>query len=238
MNIKRVATARVNLMLHGFTKGVSIGWIGKSNNRVFPDSQSFLSTSYSEAEILKLTNDGLAAWVEESSAEKNTVARENWNAESNLCIVLYCLILLKKYTKVVETGVANGVTTRVIMRALEQTGGVLHSFDISETSRNVYKGNGNWHFHKLEANRKIQKQLRKQIQGIGKCDLWLHDSNHGQTWQEFEYLLAWENLEKNGVLCSDDVDASPAWGQASKVYLKKPAVIYDSRKFIGISFKS
>jgi len=238
VNLRKVANARINLLLHGFTKGVSIGWIGKSNNSVYIDSLGFLSTAYDEAEILKLTKEGMKAWIEESSAEKNMVASENWNAESNLCILLYSLILLNNYTKVIETGVANGVTTRVIMRALEQTGGVLHSFDILETSRNVYKGNGEWQFHKLEANRRIQKELRKQVYEIGKCDLWLHDSNHGQTWQEFEYALAWENLEKNGVLLSDDVDASPAWGLASKGYLMKPAVIFDSRKFIGLAFKS
>lgn len=237
MKLHKVVATRLDLLLHGFSKGVSVGWLGKSNNQIYPNAFDYLKTQFSQDQVLLISQEALAVWIEESSAKKNKVASENWNAESNLCILLYSLILLNNYTKIIETGVANGVTTRVIMRALEQTGGVLHSFDILETSRNVYKGNGDWQFHKLETNRKIQRQLRDQVNEIGKCDLWLHDSNHGQSWQEFEYALAWQNLGENGVLCSDDVDASPAWGMSSKDYLNTPAVIFDSRKFIGVSFK-
>jgi predicted O-methyltransferase YrrM len=73
---------------------------------------------------------------------------------------------------------------------------------------------------------------------IGPCDIWLHDSNHGQTWQSFEYSLAWNLLAPGGVLLSDDVDASPAWGEASISYLDNPAIIFDTRKFIGVSVKN
>jgi hypothetical protein len=123
------------------------------------------------------------------------------------------------------------------MRALERAGGTLHSFDILEQSRNVYNGSGSWVFHKLEPNRGIQKQLIGEVGLIGDCDMWVHDSNHGQTWQEFEYSLAWSHLTDKGVLLSDDVDASPAWGRASVNYLNQPAVIFDNRKFIGISYR-
>jgi hypothetical protein len=237
MKLHKVVATRLDLLIHGFSKGVSIGWLGKSNNQIYPNAIEYLKNHFSDDQVTLLAEEGFTAWIEESSSSKNKVASEDWNAESSLCILLYTLIVLNNLGKVIETGVANGVTTRVIMRALERTGGTLHSFDILEQSRNVYSGSGSWFFHKLQPNRKIQEQLRLEVDLIGTCDMWIHDSNHGQTWQEFEYALAWEYLRENGVLCSDDVDASPAWGLASKSYLNEPAVIFDSRKFIGISSK-
>jgi len=237
MKLHKVAATRIDLLLHGFSKGVSVGWLGKSNNQIYPNAFEYLKNRYSEDQVKLLAEEGLAAWIEESSSAKNKVASEHWNAESSLCVLLYTLIILNNLSKIIETGVANGVTTRVMMRALERTGGTLHSFDILEQSRNVYSGSGSWVFHKLEPNRVIQKQLQTEVDSIGGCDMWVHDSNHGQTWQAFEYSLAWSNLTDKGVLLSDDVDASPAWGVASSEYLNKPDVIFDTRKFIGVSFR-
>ncbi|QLL24300.1 class I SAM-dependent methyltransferase [Actinobacteria bacterium IMCC26103] len=238
MKLAKVVLARLGLLVQGFSKGVSVGWLGKSLNKIFVDGYTYLRTMYSEEQIKMLVLEGRQVWDEESSSNKNNVAAEHWNAESNLCVLLYALILLNGFKTVVETGVANGITTRVIMRALERTNGTLHSFDILESSRNVYTGKGNWKFHKLEPNRRIQHQLKKEANLIGPCDIWLHDSNHGQTWQSFEYSLAWNLLAPGGILLSDDVDASPAWGEASTRFLNQPAIVFDTRKFIGISFKN
>jgi hypothetical protein len=238
MNLLKVAATRLDLLLHGHSKGVSVGWLGKSKNQIYPNAFDYLKNRFSEDQVTLLAQEGLTAWIEESSSAKNKVAKEDWNAESNLCVLLYTLIALNNFSKIIETGVANGVTTRVMMRALERTGGTLHSFDILEQSRNVYSGSGSWVFHKLEPNRGIQKQLQSEVDSIGNCDMWVHDSNHGQTWQAFEYSLAWRHLTDRGVLLSDDVDASPAWGIASKEYLNNPAVIFDTRKFIGVAFRN
>jgi len=238
MNLYRIAATRLDLLLHGFSKGVSIGWLGKSNNQIYANAFDYLKNIFPENHLETLAKEGLDAWVKESSSEKNIVAKEHWNAESSLCVLLYTLIVLKNFSKIIETGVANGVTTRVMMRALERTGGTLHSFDILEESRNVYRGEGDWIFHKLQVGRGTQKQLLQEVALIGDCDMWVHDSNHGQTWQEFEYSLAWRHLTDQGVLLSDDVDASPAWGYAAAKYLINPAVIFDTRKFIGVSFKN
>ena len=72
---------------------------------------------------------------------------------------------------------------------------------------------------------------------LPKVDVWVHDSNHGYRWQKFEYLLALSVLSKNGILISDDIDASSAWGELSKTHFRKSYVIFDSRKFIGVAFK-
>jgi hypothetical protein len=72
---------------------------------------------------------------------------------------------------------------------------------------------------------------------LPKVDLWVHDSNHGYRWQKFEYQLAFSRLRKGGILISDDIDASPAWGELAKTLFRESFIVFDSRKFIGIAFK-
>ena len=91
---------------------------------------------------------------------------------------------MRKPHVVVETGVANGITTNAIMRALEgnNASGTLHSFDVLPETKNAYIGNGSWNFHLI--NSKVaHKQIVNVVSGLSKVDLWVHDSNHGYRWQ-------------------------------------------------------
>jgi hypothetical protein len=94
MKLHKVAATRIDLLIHGFSKGVSIGWLGKSNNQIYPNAFEYLKNRYSEDEVTLLAAEGLTAWIEESSSAKNKVASEHWNAESSLCVLLYTLIIL------------------------------------------------------------------------------------------------------------------------------------------------
>ncbi len=73
---------------------------------------------------------------------------------------------------------------------------------------------------------------------IGPCEIWLQDSNHWQTWQSFEYFLAWNPVVPGGMLLSVDGDASPPWGEASTRFLNQPAIVFDTRKLIRIPVKN
>ena len=70
---------------------------------------------------------------------------------------------------------------------------------------------------------------------IGDVDLWIQDSNHGYLWQAYEYLLASRVLTTDGVLVSDDIDSSIAWGLGSKDFLGPSSAIFDNRNFIGVA---
>ena len=100
----------------------------------------------------------------------------------------------------------------------------------------LISGGGNWNFHLLKGNN-VHKQIKSVVSSLPKVDVWVHDSNHGYRWQKFEYLLALSVLSKNGILISDDIDASSAWGELAKTHFRKSYVIFDSRKFIGIALK-
>lgn len=151
---------------------------------------------------------------------------------------MYSLVISKNPNLVIETGVANGISTNAIMKALEKSkeSGALHSFDVLPETSKAYRGNGNWKFHLLNAT-KAHTQLRDELQRLAKPDLWLHDSNHGYRWQKFEFLLANKSLRRGGILISDDIDASPAWAELAGTVFRKSYIVFDSRKFIGIAFK-
>ena len=70
---------------------------------------------------------------------------------------------------------------------------------------------------------------------IEKVNLWIHDSNHGYQWQPFEYELAAYHLDSDGILVSDDIDASTAWGVAANSDFNKSFGIFDIRKFFGVA---
>ena len=169
---------------------------------------------------------------------QSNITSSRWNAEEQLFILLYSLIRANKSKLIIETGVANGITTNAIMKALEESGGdgELNSFDVLPETSKAYLGGGNWNFYLLKG-KKVHKQINSEVSSLQNVDIWVHDSNHGYRWQKFEYLLALSVLNKNGILISDDIDASSAWGELAKTHFRKSYIIFDSRKFIGIALK-
>jgi predicted O-methyltransferase YrrM len=169
---------------------------------------------------------------------QSNITNTRWNAEEQLFILLYSLIKANKSKVIIETGVANGITTNAIMKALEESGinGELHSFDVLPETNKAYVGGGNWNFHLLKG-KNFHEQIKSAVSLLPKVDVWVHDSNHGYRWQKFEYSLALSVLSKNGILISDDIDASSAWGELAKTHFRKSYIVFDSRKFIGIAFK-
>lgn len=231
---KSLAGQRLAYLTKGNFHGVSANWLAKKTDGLFSGVSEFISSPTCPIEItdaeLTIGRKLFTSVVKEKS-EANF--GKNFDCEEGLAAFLYAFILHNKPAMVVETGVANGITTNVIMNALEQTGGTLHSFDVDPRTKNVYSGSGDWNFHILSDN--FERELSNQISEIGKVDLWIHDSNHGFQWQAFEYGLAASNLNPNGILVSDDIDSSTAWGIASESILKNSFGVFDSRKFFGVA---
>ena len=239
-SILKVLTRRLKLFFYGDRAGVSFSTLSRNTHGVHLNIESLIE---SENELPRSTsafiNQAENLFEEISlSVQQKQVTSLKWNAEKHLFTLLYCLVKALKPQFIVETGVANGVTTNAIMKAIEsnKNNGVLHSFDIlSETSK-AYDGIGNWNFHLLKS-RRTHESLIKEIEKLPRPDLWVHDSNHGYRSQKFEYLLAFKSLKNGGILISDDVDASSAWAEMSKTHFRKSFIIFDSRKFIGIAIK-
>ncbi len=84
-------------------------------------------------------------------------------------------------------------------------------------------------------NGNLEKCFEAHVTEIGEVDLWIQDSNYGYLWQAYEYLLASRDLTTYGVLVSDDIESSTAWGLGSKDFLGPSSAIFDNRNFIGVA---
>lgn len=184
------------------------------------------------AEIESFLDEGLKVYKKFSKDNSGKFAPYKFDGGENLCIFLFAWILATKPKTVVETGVASGITTNVILEALAITGGNLYSLDINPQSSKVYCGKYPWNFILLRKPKKYNLskfgELKKPI------DLWIHDSDHSYKWQKFEYEVAKKSLSKSGILVSDDIDTSAAFGEFVMRNSGFGNAIYDGRKFFGL----
>ena len=147
---------------------------------------------------------------------------------AEVSVRLYGLVRELRPGVLVETGVCNGVSTAVILCALERNGaGKLHSIDLPEHTDTVYDQDDFWEGKKgaavpkdkapgwvipdelrerweLELGRS-QDELQRLLHRLGAIDFFLHDSEHSPECMSFEYQAAWKHLRSGGVLASDDV---------------------------------
>ena len=75
--------------------------------------------------------------------------------------LLYSLIKAKKSKLIIETGIANGITTNTIVKSLKEFGadGEFNSFDVLSITSKAYSGKGNWKFHLLKG-KNVHKQIK------------------------------------------------------------------------------
>ncbi len=121
--------------------------------------------------------------------------------------------------RVVETGVARGFTSAVILSAMEANGsGHLWSIDLPEVNL-VRSGGagaavdpdlgGRWTWLRGGSRR----LLPKIIEANSPLDLFVHDSLHTRSNMLFEMRLAWSALRPGGLLLVDDVDHNSAFSE-------------------------
>lgn len=215
-------------------KGVNVYTIGSYGITVFKDVDSLVSDLNQFRNLSQHIEEGRRLYAVMSVKLSGKVSPIKFDSGEELGTFLYAFILEKKPKCVVETGVANGLTTNLIMTALDTYGGELHSFDVNPDCQNVYSGNGKWKFHLLDRNYK--KQVNKVVNSLEGIDLWIHDSDHSYSWQSFEYALALNRLKgRDGFLVSDDIDCTTAFGKTLRAYNLPGWAVFDSRKFFGIT---
>jgi Methyltransferase domain len=167
------------------------------------------------------------------------------DADAGLARLLWCLVRNLRPPKVVETGVARGLTSRVILEALELTGdGHLWSIDLPATDGNLRAEVGTavpgnlyprWTFLG-GTSRRLLPGLLAQIQPV---ELFVHDSSHTNRNVRFELERAWASIE-HGAVVADDIQQTPAFHTFSR---RRPAAACfaaeadDRRALIGVALK-
>ncbi len=125
-------------------------------------------------------------------------------------------------TKVVETGVAHGLTSRFILEALGRNGtGHLWSIDLPpllqpKLARSVGAAVDQRHRNRWTLIRgSSRRRLPQLLAQIGPIDLFVHDSRHSESNVRFELDMAWTALRPGMALVVDDIDLN--WGYRSFV---------------------
>lgn len=168
---------------------------------------------------------------------------------------LYGLIRTSRPLRVVETGVCNGVSSMIILRALAVNGqGDLASIDLPEFTDTDYDDGTFWD-GKLGAvvprDRQpgwlVPEELRTRweltlgrsqevlpplLRRLGTIDFFLHDSEHSPECMRFEYESAWEYLRPGGVLASDDVTWNSAFEDFARQVKRAPSFATPNLAFV------
>ncbi len=136
---------------------------------------------------------------------------------------------------IVETGIANGKSTRKILEAIMKFNmfdSKLYSFDIDPRVETPdLKKNPQFRFILIDSANRFVESMHE----IANVNLFYHDSDHSYENQMSEYTTAWEMLDhKNGILVSDDVNWSEAFLDFCKKVHRRPLLLSEGGKVCGV----
>jgi len=148
-------------------------------------------------------------------------------------LILYCLVRVLKPDIVLETGVANGVSSAYILKALDENQkGVLISVDLPSVALKAifHKDSGwvvpdelrkRWRLY-LGKSSSVLPRILPMLSGV---DLFFHDSDHSYSNMMFEFRTVYPFLRQGGVLTSDDATTHDALLDFADSLQKTPIII-------------
>jgi Methyltransferase domain len=159
-----------------------------------------------------------------------------YTVEGATALFLHATIRHLRPSVVLETGVADGLSSSIMLAAMESNGeGQLHSIDIAADVGLFISDRSRWHLHVIDPGH--PNACAAVFDEIPALDIFLHDGNHMRDWQWREYELAWPKLRSGGLLMSDDVDWSYAFIDFVAEKGLKPPMLMDRRKVFGLVAK-
>jgi predicted O-methyltransferase YrrM len=147
--------------------------------------------------------------------------------------LLFHLVRQFKPEVVLETGVANGLSTSVMLAAMDLNNrGELHSIDTTRDVGHIFgKNHPRWHLHVTHGRPSDVARVAKEI---GRLDFFLHDSDHSYWGQMGEFRVASQYLKQGGFILSDDVDSSWAFRDFCSTLMQPFALLKDDAKLLGL----
>lgn len=161
--------------------------------------------------------------------------------------IFYVLPRVLRPTLAIETGVASGATSAILLAALHRNGhGELLSFDIppvrgqadmswtaDETASVGFLVPDAWRDRWTLTLGDATLTLPPALEGRA-VDYFFHDSDHSVAHMMFEYGLALKHLASGGLLVSDDITWHDAWGAFTKA-ARLPAFVNPRNPNIGVA---
>jgi hypothetical protein len=169
------------------------------------------------------------------------------DADSRLGRVAWCLARHLEAKRIVETGVGRGLTTRVLLEAIERNGGGdLWSIDLPPLLEREFAEEvgaavpeslrGRWTL----LHGSSRRRLPGLVADLGQVDLFLHDSMHTTRNLRFELDHVWPALAPGGAALIDDVERNVATGEFLQSHPEASFVISpsdDGKVLIGCVVK-
>jgi len=154
------------------------------------------------------------------------------DGEPALVRAVWCLTRHLRPEKVVETGVARGMTSRFLLEALEHNhSGRLWSVDLPPPlDRDLHaqigiavprRLAGRWTY----VHGSSQRRLPPLLAAIEPIDLFIHDSNHTARNLLFELRHGWQSLASGGFVVADDVDLNCGFHTFMGEHERSPALV-------------
>jgi SAM-dependent methyltransferase len=175
--------------------------------------------------------------VRDSGIEVGRGSYSGWDdGDAGLARAAWCLTRHTRPITVVETGVARGFTTRMILEALEANrDGQLFSIDLAPplSAERVANETGAAVVDRLRRRwTLIEGSSRRRLPGLlehlGMIDLFVHDSRHTRRNISFELRLAWRALRPGGFLLADDIGANLGFTDVASESGGAPTIICSS----------
>lgn len=182
-------------------------------NRFFDDGAEF------ESYVREFEASDVLATIDEARTEHRRRTGHSRFAAINQFTHprLYALVRKLEPDTVVETGVCNGVSTYIVLRALEANGhGHLHSVDSPPEERIPDGEQPGWIIPDDLRDRwsltigLSQEKLPNVIADLDTIDLFLHDTKASILDEELD--IVWSKLAEGAVVTADDVHESDAFG--------------------------
>lgn len=160
-----------------------------------------------------------SVWAETERAMKRYGfgVGKGYDGGRSLCYGAYAMVRQDKPNVVVETGVARGVTSRVVLEAMRRNGsGFLYSIDLPPISQGWHAEwsvavtdelRDRWTLIRGASRRKLPELLGR----LGQISMFIHDGLHTYANMTWEMNLAWSYLQVGGLLLCDDVDDNCAF---------------------------
>ncbi len=144
------------------------------------------------------------------------------NGTKTLGELCYLISTYLRPDRVVETGVAHGVTSTYILQALADNGlGTLHSIDLPPLVMDAEKHVGSLIPSALRGRWRLtigsaRKVLPDVLRTVGPIDLFVHDSLHTYSHMKWEFEAALRSLRPGGVLIADDIEGNRAFEEIAR----------------------
>lgn len=158
-----------------------------------------------------------------------------WNdGDAGFARAIWSLVLHLRPSNVVETGVAHGVTSRVILDAMQRNGiGHLSSVDMQPLDPTLRAQVGaavlpehrqRWSYVQGSSRRRLPSLLKK----LEQIDLFVHDSLHTGRNVRFELDCAWPHLRSGGAMVVDDIDVNDGFHSFTHEFPEHPSFICEA----------